>query len=549
MAATRKRELDALIEANRNARRSAVKRMSESKAAAKHWELRGALRNNVLALYHVSGGDLAPVQHYLRRAGQKRHWSEIDDLQLKYIITDTFCEAPPEEVMTLTEATAPSDARAMRFAHDRMLGWRAAEWTLAQNSNGLTPATSSLLRRIEAQRKLIPATMRPKCWGHSTLPSARMRMVRWREEHSGTMGIYSLRDYVPQDEMRSKATAAWQWYNYLHDAVVAGKVPLRINFDETAVCFAQHGKKGNLLMQKRGVRRRFGKKATRAYLTHVAFICDDRDIQQLLPQVLIGNEHTLKAADMSSLKARLPANTKIIRARSSWVNEGTCRTMVKWLHDALGSLLCHVQPILLFDAYKGHLTPSMWNACADNGIWPILAPARMTWCLQPLDTHGFAAYKRRLHDVYQELCAELPGGVGGIQELVDSVVIATREVLNSKSWADAFDRNGFSAGQKFVPTKAWQLLGVHAPINIGSARPTAMQIRCCCPSNYAVDEALVWKAVTASLASTSAPATSAGCSLPTPGLVLSSAPSAAASSSEAMPICARTRSKSKYHGA
>ena len=74
---------------------------------------------------------------------------------------------------------------------------------------------------------------------------------------------------------------------------------LRINFDETAVCVAQNHKKGNLLLRKRAARRGFGTKATRAYLNHVAFICDDR----LLQQVIICNEYVLKAGELAAFES------------------------------------------------------------------------------------------------------------------------------------------------------------------------------------------------------------------------------------------------------
>ena len=373
----------------------------------------------------------------------------------------------------------------------------------------------------------------------------RQRVKRWRDEHNGVMGIYPMRDDVPQEEMRSKAEATWQWFNHLHGQVAPGKVVLRINFDETAVCVAQNHKKGNLLLRKRAARRGFGTKVTRAYLNHVAFICDDAEIQRLLPQVIIGNEYVLKAGELAALRARVPHNTVFIRAHAAWVNGPACKTLLKLLHDALAPFLERVQPILLFDAYKGHLTYYKWNSCAKFRIWPILVPASMTWYFQPLDTHSFAAYKRRLHDAYQELCAELRGGVGGVSEVVDSIVTATAEVLNVRSWAHAFDRNGYSAGQTGVPKKAWELLGVQRALVIGSARPSDSHIRACCPKNFIVRADSALKAV--GTAATPATARSTAVARPTaPVADVEAGPqSSLAGSSDDLPIAARTRSRGR----
>ena len=103
-----------------------------------------------------------------------------------------------------------------------------------------------------------------------------------------------------------KAAAVWQWWNHHCAQVSDGKSILRINLDETAVCLFQGGCKGTIFTGKKRQRgeafQRVAKGNRRCYLTHVALICDRADIQPLLPQTLIGNEHTFPARSMAALR-------------------------------------------------------------------------------------------------------------------------------------------------------------------------------------------------------------------------------------------------------
>ena len=79
--------------------------------------------------------------------------------------------------------------------------------------------------------------------------------------------------------------------------VPAGRKPLLINMDETAVCLFQGAGKGIVIASKKRKRdgpvQRVSRATRRTYLTHVAFICNDPYYQKYLPQVVVGNEHTL----------------------------------------------------------------------------------------------------------------------------------------------------------------------------------------------------------------------------------------------------------------
>lgn len=114
-----------------------------------------------------------------------------------------------------------------------------------------------------------------------------------------------------------QAVAMWQWYNFYAHRVVRGKQVLKINMDETSVhcyegtasgaVFTDTGKRARPVEQHLPNRKR------RKFLTHVAFICDRADIQNVLPQVVIGNEAAFLQRDMARLRGACPANVILIR--------------------------------------------------------------------------------------------------------------------------------------------------------------------------------------------------------------------------------------------
>ena len=91
-----------------------------------------------------------------------------------------------------------------------------------------------------------------------------------------------------------------------------------MNLDETSVCLFQGGGKGAVLCRKRLLEsnREVAQPASsgrkRTCLTHIGMVCDRPDVQPLLPQVIIGNEATLKAGDLQAIQAACPGNAHLL---------------------------------------------------------------------------------------------------------------------------------------------------------------------------------------------------------------------------------------------
>ena len=321
-----------------------------------------------------------------------------------------------------------------------------------------------------------------------------------------------------------QACAAWQWFNYCYSQVPCGKRVLRVNFDETAVCLFQGGGRGNVFVSKTGAAavQKVSLATRRTYVTYVALLCDDPVIQPRLPQILIANQHTVSAAQLAELRASCPPNVRIIRQQSAWVNAPLCAQIVRWLRSALSPPLVDAQVVLLFDACRSHTAVAVFRACTKAAIWPVVVPAKMTWLLQPLDTHALLPFKIHLQKAYQATRLQAPSGKISITDLLPCIYRAIHTVLEGRSWAYAFDHDGFSWSQAGVSDRVASKLelGAHT---VSATRPTDVQMKACFPKRATVPSVAIWRPFDAPLAK-AAPLVAAATALGTAPPAIAPAP-------------------------
>lgn len=292
-----------------------------------------------------------------------------------------------------------------------------------------------------------------------------------------------------------KAVAAFQWYNYLTTCVPAGRTILRINLDETSICLYQGARFGNnfdpngaAAVQNASLARR------RAYMSHVAIICDAPHIQPVLPQVFICNERLFPQAELATLRAGLPKNVHLWRQRSAWNSIALMMAVIRLLRDALAPYMAEFMPIFLFDAAKIHINGKVFAQCGRAGLLPGMVPSKMTFLLQPLDIRGFFPFKVVLQKEYQACRIRAAGGVVPVAEWLACICTAIRTVLQGRCWASAFDAAGFSPNQAGVSARTWAALGRDTALPVGAAQPTLEQLQLCFPKRSKVPSKAIWKA-------------------------------------------------------
>ena len=315
---------------------------------------------------------------------------------------------------------------------------------------------------------------------------------------------------------RPQATSAWQWYNYAErEALARGRGLLRVNLDETSVRLYPGRAKGAVFVSRKRLREGGGQNVAkwkrRCCLTHVGLICDRPEVQPQLPQFIVGNERTLPAKRLGALRSSCPPNVTLIRQKSAWSSAVLTGSIVRSLAVAVRSFeerLGRLQIVLILDAARIHYAPAALRACKAAGVWVVMAPAKLTWLIQPLDTHAFAQYKGHLQKTYQaaRMASASAGGDLDVAEFLPCVYQTISHVLQGSRWATAFERDGYGARQTALSDRVKQRLQLQGPLDLPSVRPSEAQVRACLPRRAQMSMVTLWSIYDDAVVRTAPPA-------------------------------------------
>jgi hypothetical protein len=297
----------------------------------------------------------------------------------------------------------------------------------------------------------------------------------------------------------SEAHACWQWMAYVQGQIPEGKRPLLMNLDETRVTWYFGGGKGNVLVSRRHGRRpapvqRATKTQLRSGLTHAALICDRPDVQAVLPQVFFHNEHFPTLRSLRATASEHPPNVVFIRQKSSWTNVSNLCDILRRVAASVAPWKSEFQPVLLLDCARQHVHWRVAAAAVRGGIWLVFVPAKLTWLLQPCDTHVFAAYKAFAQARYGEILAAAPSQEVSQEDWLRLLGHIVRVFLQGRVWHSAFLQNGFGAqGQGGVRQEILAELGGELLPASSAERPSADHLRTLFPGGWNVPAKHFWK--------------------------------------------------------
>ena len=117
-------------------------------------------------------------------------------------------------------------------------------------------------------------------------------------------------------------------------------------------------------------------------------------------------------------------------------------------------------------------------------MWPIAIPAGCTHLLQPLDTHVFLSFKRRLEQIHQD--AQVRAGCGDVEftDFAECIRAAVEDVISCQSWVHAFEHDGFGCLQAGLSDRVRVELAIDSSATCTAERPTLEQIACCFPRRF-----------------------------------------------------------------
>ena len=253
-----------------------------------------------------------------------------------------------------------------------------------------------------------------------------------------------------------EARVVWKWTAHLvAKARALHRRPLFINFDETSTPLVHVSGKGNVMVVngrrawQANARQRLRGGERRMNFTTLAFICNIPEIQPLLPQVIFAAASMLRVGEWNDICENLPHNVDVKRMPSAWNTAQQHLVVLRLLKLILEPLMHEYQPIVFFDAAPLHLRAEVLELMRNLGLWYVIIPARLTWLLQPCDTHVFLKLKRFIKSAFQDEFGDY-GERRSIVYMIRLVVRAVRHVLQRYNWHSAFQANGLTSEPNLV---------------------------------------------------------------------------------------------------
>ena len=215
----------------------------------------------------------------------------------------------------------------------------------------------------------------------------------------------------------SKVFSYLQWAKSARAAAATqGKLPLFINMDETSIAYSYDTGKGLVVSKKALPSGKSHKKAPRNSSDHktrvsfMAFVTHDSAIQPKLPQIFVGGEKALPLKVIKAVSPHVPEGFYLWREKSSWNNKVLMCRALRLLAKHLKEYLATYQVVLVLDVARSHRHQSIYSLAHRLGIILMYVPAKLTWLLQPADTHVFARLKSRLRQLWLDLCVRSEAG-------------------------------------------------------------------------------------------------------------------------------------------
>ena len=230
-----------------------------------------------------------------------------------------------------------------------------------------------------------------------------------------------------------------------------------VNMDETSIRLYQKPGKGHVVKMARR-QKRSAKSLTRnvtkgqllGTFTHVAMICDDAELQPHLPQFLFINQTQISQAEFESIQGDWLPNVHARRVANPWMTNDKMKIVLKGLADAVSANSKNRRVVLCSDAHKTHIATSTWKSAAAHNFFYFIVPPKLTWALQPCDTHLFAMFKNMLSTTCQKLAILNGRRRWDITLLMKALNTSIGDVLNKRSWRKAFDDLGYRGNQRTV---------------------------------------------------------------------------------------------------
>ena len=128
-------------------------------------------------------------------------------------------------------------------------------------------------------------------------------------------------------------------------------------------------------------------------------------------------------------------------------------------------------------------------------IFYFIVPPKLTWALQPCDTHLFALFKDKLSTTCQQLAIANGRRRWDILLLLKGLNTSIDDVLNKRSWRKAFDDLGYRGNQINVSTRVLEKVDLFKLPDVFHGIPSLATLTSCFPQRTNIPIGHVFSAV------------------------------------------------------
>jgi len=380
---------------------------------------------------------------------QKWRWKSGLADEVTVPVLEQWCQDLSEDA-TVANLLANPRSNARGTVHIFLVQSVLAERVRDCLQGGLLVHPSFVLDKYVAMLRLLPPCRIVERHRNS-LESHEHASKKWskkfRDAWGLTWGSCSLPHGISRPASVRRAAVFIRWIRHVCASLVGSAEVVVINMDETNL--------HNLKQWKRGVTdatgevqvsERAAKDAALPRTTLMASVCSDVALQRALPQIRLprGRGGALPSRIVVGAYADAGPPQVTVHGTNGFVTVNTLRYYLRLLAQTVRRVRPNSVPVLVMDCCPVHLVDEVLNTARTLGVVVIFVPAKMTWMLQPLDTHVFAVLKAKLRAATFEAKAtnrtlRLPH-----LALVRLHGTGIREVLVNNDWSDRVKRGGLT---------------------------------------------------------------------------------------------------------
>ncbi len=254
------------------------------------------------------------------------------------------------------------------------------------------------------------------------------------------------RSLAMRDAIR-RAAVFLRWCRWLRACRLSHCEYVVINMDETCVSTIREWTNALVLAGDRAsgahwVQKRPPLASPRTSL--LAVVCNNAELQKRLPQVWLPRTPKGRTV-LTRTRAKY---FSVRRPQEIWMgSQGVVAgvLMRRWLtrlHGVVRAWNPAVRIVLAIDVCRAHTSKDVVVHARRLGFEVLFVPAKMTWLMQPLDTHVFSLLKRQIRDGLLRRSLASASGRLSAREAIAVKAAAIDEILVHRDWSGIFGRLG-----------------------------------------------------------------------------------------------------------